>query len=74
MFHLSTKLHPSPDSPVPDAPSRLSAVTHHHWPGAAFISAIGHIHIALPEPRPSYPLHEASYLEVGEMYRLMEHL
>jgi hypothetical protein len=50
------------------------AVTHHHWPGAAFITAIGHIHIGLPEPRPSYPPHEASYLEAGEMSRLMEHL
>jgi len=50
------------------------AVTHRHWPGAAFITAIGHIRIRLPEPRPSYPPHEASYLEAGEMSRLMEHL
>jgi hypothetical protein len=50
------------------------AVTHHHWSGAAFITAIGHIHIPLPEPRPSYPPHEASYFEAGEMSRLMEHL
>jgi hypothetical protein len=50
------------------------AVTHRHWPGAAFITAIGHIHIRLPEPRPSYPPHEASYFEAGEMSRLVEHL
>jgi hypothetical protein len=50
------------------------AVTHRHWPGAAFITTIGHIHIRLPEPRPSYPPREASYLEAGEMSRLMEHL
>ena len=50
------------------------AVTHHHWPGAEFITAIGHIHIPLPELRPSYPPHEARYLEAAEMSRLMEHL
>jgi hypothetical protein len=49
-------------------------VTHHHWPVPAFITAIGHIHLRLPEPRPSYPPHEASYFEAGEMSRLMEHL
>jgi hypothetical protein len=45
-----------------------------HWPGAAFITAIGHIHIRLPEPRPIYPRCEASYFETGRMSRLMEHL
>ena len=50
------------------------ATTHRHWPGAAFITAIGHIHIGLPEPRPIYPRREASYFEAGRMSRLMEHL
>jgi hypothetical protein len=48
--------------------------THRHWPGAAVITAIGHIHIRLPEPRPIYPRREASYFEAGRMSRLMEHL
>ena len=48
-------------------------VTHHHWPGPDVITAIGHIHIHLPEPGPTYPPHEASYFEAGEMSRLMEH-
>jgi hypothetical protein len=63
MLHLLPKFHSLP-----------SDVTHRHWPGAGFITAIGHIHIRLPEPRSSYPPHEASYFEAGEMSRLMEHL
>src|SRR6478735_2706789 len=43
--------------------------THRHWPGAAVITAIGHIHIRLPEPRPIYPRREASYFEAGRMSR-----
>lgn len=66
MLHLLPKFHSLPDP--------LAAVAHRHWPGPAFITAIGHIHIRLPEPRPSYPTHEASYYEAGEMSRLMEHL
>ena len=50
------------------------AVTHRHWPGAAFIATIVHIHIGLPEPRPSYPPRGGSYFEAAEMDRLMEHL
>ncbi len=50
------------------------ATTHHHWPGAALITAIGHIHIRLPEPRPIYPRRETDYFEAGRMSRLMEHL
>jgi hypothetical protein len=50
------------------------AMTHRRWPGAAFITAIGHIHIRLPEPRGIYPRREASYFEAGRMSRLVEHL
>lgn len=58
MFHLPHKPHSAPDSPAI----------------AIFVTAIGHIHIGLPEPRPDYPLHEADYLEAAEMSRLMERL
>ena len=73
MLHLLPKFHSLPDPLAPVVPVTPS-VTHRHWPGGAFITAIGHIHIRLPEPRPSYPPHEASYFEAGEMSRLMEHL
>jgi|GEM_PF-4144038 len=68
MLHLLPKFHSLSDPPAPPA------ATHRRWPGAAFITAVGHIHIQLPELRPSYPPHEASYFEAGEMSRLMEHL
>jgi hypothetical protein len=74
MLHLLPKFHPLPDPPAPDVEPTPSAETHHHWSAAAFVKAIGHIHIRLPEPQPSYPPHEASYFEAGEMSRLMEHL
>lgn len=67
MLHLLPKLHPISDRPAP------YAETHHHWPGASVVAAIGHIHIGLPEPR-TYPLHEPSFLEDELMSRLMEHL
>jgi hypothetical protein len=73
MLHLLPKFHSLPDSPAPDVEPAPAPVTH-HWPGAVFITAIGHIHIRLPEPRPSYPPHEARYFEAGEMSRLMEQL
>lgn len=50
------------------------AMIHRHWSRAAFISAIGHIHFRLPEPRPVYPRRYASYFEDGRMSRMMEHL
>jgi hypothetical protein len=50
------------------------ATTHRHWPGAAFIKAIGHIRIRLPEPRRIDRRREASYFEAARMSRLMEHL
>ncbi len=53
---------------VPPAP------THRHWPGAALLTAIGHIHLRLPEPRAVYPRRQDSYFEAGRMSRLMEHL
>ncbi len=56
------------------AVSVTPATTHHHWPGAALMTAIGHIHIRLPEPRPIYSRREASYFEAARMSRLMEHL
>jgi hypothetical protein len=75
MLHLLPKLHSLPDPAAPNVKAAPSAVTHRHWAGAAaFITAVGHIHIRLPEPRSSYPPHEASYFEAGEMSRLMEHL
>jgi hypothetical protein len=74
MLHLLPKFHSLSDLPAPDVELAPSAVTHHHRPGAAFITAIGHLHIGLPEPRRTYPLHEASYLEDELMSRLMEHL
>jgi hypothetical protein len=77
MFHLLTKFHSSSDLPAPDVEAAPSAESHHHWPGTALITAIGHIHIGhigLPEPKRTYPLHEASYLEDELMSRLMEHL
>ncbi len=39
-----------------------------------FMKTIGHFHVGPPEPRRTYPLHEASYLEAELMSRLMEHL
>jgi hypothetical protein len=74
MFHLLHRPHSLSDLPAPDVEPAPSAESHHHWPGAAFITAIGHIHIGLPEPKRTYPLHEASYLEDELMSRLMEHL
>jgi hypothetical protein len=56
------------------AASVSPATTRHHWSGAAFATAIGHIHLGLPEPRPIYPGHEAGYFEGGRMSRMMEHL
>lgn len=50
------------------------ATTHRHWPSAALITAIEHIHIRLPEPRPIYPRREGNYFEAGRVSRLMEHL
>lgn len=48
------------------------ATTHRHWPGAALITAVGHIHLRLPEPRPIYPRREASYFDTARMSRMME--
>jgi hypothetical protein len=56
------------------AASLSPATTRRHWSGAAMITAIGHLHLRLPEPRPIYPGHEASYFEGGRMSRMMEHL
>ena len=56
------------------AASVSPATTRHHWSGAAVATAIGHIHLRLPEPRPMYPGHEAGYFEGGRMSRMMEHL
>lgn len=74
MLHLLPKHHSVPDPPAPDIEPAAPAQTHYHWPGAALITAFGHIHIRLPEPRPSYPPHEASFFEAELMSRLMEHL
>jgi hypothetical protein len=72
MLHRLPKFHSPPDPQAPDVEPDVPAATHHHLP--AFVTAIGHIHVRLPEPGPSYPLHEADYLEAGEMSRLMDHL
>lgn len=74
MLHLLPKFHSLTDSPAPDAEPVPPAASHHHLPAAAFMTAIGHLHLSLPEPRPSYPLHEPGYLETELMSRLMEHL
>jgi hypothetical protein len=50
------------------------ATVHRRWRGTTLTAAIGHIHIRLPEPRPIYPRHEATYFEGARMSRLMEHL
>ena len=42
--------------------------------GVRLIAAIGHIHIALPEPRPLYPRRERNYFEAARMSREMDHL
>ncbi|MCV7090377.1 hypothetical protein [Mycobacterium interjectum] len=72
MLHLLPKSHSLPDTPARDG--EPAALSHHHWPGPAFLEAIGHIHFGASEPRRLYPLHEASYLETELMSRLMEHL
>ncbi len=72
MLHLLPKSHSLPDTPTRNG--EPAASSHHHWPGAAFLKAIGHIHLGPSEPRRLYPLHEASYLEMELMSRLMEHL
>jgi hypothetical protein len=51
-----------------------SATTQSHWRATRLITAIGHIHIGLPEPRPLYPHREASYFESARMSRQMDHL
>jgi hypothetical protein len=56
------------------AASVAPATTPRHWSGAALITAINHIHLRLPEPRPVYPGFEASCFEGGRMSRMMEHL
>lgn len=56
------------------AASVSPATTRRHWSDAALITAIGHIHLRLPEPRPIYTRREASYFEGGRMSRMMEHL
>lgn len=50
------------------------ATTHRHWPGIRLFAAISHIHVALPEPRPIYSRHDASYFESARMSRLMDRL
>lgn len=50
------------------------ATVHRRWRSTTFITAIGHIRIRLPEPRPICPRREAGYFENGRMSRLMEHL
>ena len=42
--------------------------------GVRLIAAIGHIHIALPEPRPHYPRRDPAYFEAARMSREMDHL
>jgi hypothetical protein len=74
MLHLLPTPRSAPDTPAPDVEPDPSVVTHHHWPGTGFMKAIGHIHVAPPQPPRLYPLHEASYLEAELMSRLMEHL
>ncbi len=71
MLHLLPKPHPLHETPARDVEPALTQL---RWPRAAFVKAIGHIHLGPSEPRRLYPLHEASYLETELMSRLMEHL
>jgi hypothetical protein len=48
--------------------------THHRRLGTKLFTAIGRIHIGVPEPRTHYPRRECSYFEAGRMSREMEHL
>jgi hypothetical protein len=50
------------------------ATTRHRGVGTALITAIGRIHIALPEPRPHYPRRDPNYFDAARMSREMEHL
>ncbi|MCV7442916.1 hypothetical protein H7K33_11820 [Mycobacterium paraense] len=72
MLYLQPKPHSLSETPTRDV--EPAASTHHHWPGAAIVKAIGHIHRGPSEPRRLYPLHEASYLETELMSRLMQRL
>ncbi len=69
MLHLLPKSHSTRETAAQGVEP-----AHHLWPRAAFLKAIGHIHLGPSEPRRLYPLHEASYLETELMSRLMEHL
>lgn len=51
-----------------------AVVSRRHWPRARLLTAVGHIHIALPEARPHRPRCEGSYFEAARMSRAMEHL
>lgn len=76
MFHLRTTpphlVHG--DTPATEV-SAPPAVPHHHWPDTRLLGALGHLpHPHLPEPHPHPLHHEAYYLEMARMSRLMEHL
>jgi hypothetical protein len=53
---------------------RPPTTAHRHWRGTAVITAIGHVRIRLPEPRPIYPRRRASYFDDAQMSREMDHL
>ncbi len=55
-------------TPVPPATTR------HRRLGTTLITAIGRIHVALPEPRPHYPRSDPTYVEAARMSREMDHL
>jgi hypothetical protein len=50
------------------------ATTRRHRLSAALFATIRRIHIALPEPRPTYPRREAGYFEGARLSRQMDHL
>lgn len=84
MLHLLHKRPPGDvemvASAVPAPPIVITAVPapaapphgHLHWPDAAHLAAMGHIH--LPQPRPTYPRREGGYFETSRLSRAMEHL
>jgi hypothetical protein len=51
-----------------------TATTRHRRLGTTLIAAIGHIHIALPEPRPHYARRDPDYFEAARISREMDHL
>lgn len=75
MLHLPTRpasrrvvLATAAGSAVPRAPA------HHLWTATRLTAAVHHVHLRVPEPRPTHPRREAVYFEAARMSREMDHL